>query len=85
MQNQLDAKSLLHSYNLVVSKGNQTDGRYHLDGIQAWSDFDGYTVFLGNQKVTLTLQFHGKYHADYQSVSDFDLFIKQLSKLNHRQ
>lgn len=81
MQNELDIKLALNAFNVITKHGDKQDVNYHYQGLQAWSDFDGYTLQIANNKVTLTIYFHNKYHFDYDSDEELDKFIKVLKKL----
>lgn len=74
MKNRLDSRYMLVVFEKVRQFGKPSDGGYELDGMRATSDFDGYTAFLTDGAVTLTLSFHNQYHCDYanrQQLHDF--------------
>ncbi|MBM7071872.1 DUF3081 family protein [Shewanella sp. 202IG2-18] len=81
MENQIDVKHCLNVFNLVRTHGEKHQSVYSFKGFKAWTDFDGYTCYLQYGNATLTLLFHGKYHFDYSSHHDFDLFMKKISQL----
>lgn len=81
MRNDLDTKQLLHGYNVICTHGSKNEQYFLLNGIKAWSDFDGYSVYLSNGPVTLSIYFHGKYHAEYQKNDELEHFLKQLRRI----
>ena len=81
MENQIDTKLCLKVFNAVCTLGEKRKDTYHYQGFKAWTDFHGYTCYLQYGNAVLTLQFHGKYHFDYPSHHDYELFIKGLSNL----
>ena len=82
MKNSIDLKQCLHIYDKVVSEGEAVDGCYHLNGMKAWTDFDGYNCFLQYPDVTVTLMFHGKYDVQFSSTDSLNKFDKKLISLD---
>jgi hypothetical protein len=85
MSSRLDIKTCLSVFNHVLSRGEKNDDNYIFQGLTAWSDFDGYNCFLSHNNVTLTMMFHGKYHLDYPSRDELNVFedkIKVFSQKN---
>lgn len=81
MRNEIDTKQLLHGYNIICTSGQKNELGHMLGGIKAWTDFDGYSVYLSNGLVTLSVYFHGKYHAEYQKNDELEQFLKQLRRI----
>lgn len=82
MQNQIDHRLLLDAYEKIHLHGKAEQGKHTLEGITAYTDHDGYTVFLEGHNTKLTLEFHNKYHLDYESVRDYDLFMKKIEQIS---
>ena len=82
MQNELDSKFLLRVFEKIRTKGEQTKDGHRLEGVTAFSDFDGYTVFLQDAKVKMSFGFHNTYHFDYESSSDYADFEKKLKYID---
>jgi hypothetical protein len=82
MQNELDSKFLLRVFDKITNHGDKTDDGHRLDGVTAFSDFDGYTVFLQDAKVKMSFGFHNTYHFDYDSSQDFADFEKKLKNID---
>lgn len=69
----------LYAFNRVVSNGDRREGKFYLDDLAAWHDFDGYTCYLQYQDMTLSLYFHGRFSFDYvneQTLKDFNRLIE---------
>ena len=81
MKNELDSKFILQVFELIRSKGQPQEDYFVLDGIQASSDFDGYTLFLKDALVELSFGFHNQYHLNYQKEQHLEQFIKKLQAL----
>jgi len=82
MRNEIDHKLLLDAYEKIHTHGKAEQGRHTLDGITVYTDHDGYTVFFEGHKTTLTLEFHNKYHLDYENSRDYDLFMKKIEQIS---
>ncbi|MGO1247330.1 MAG: DUF3081 family protein [Oceanisphaera sp.] len=67
MQNELDNMVVLEVFDKIRRFGEPYQEGHRLDGIIASSDFDGYTVVLSGNEVTLQLNFHQSYEFDYSS------------------
>ncbi|PKG76634.1 DUF3081 domain-containing protein [Shewanella sp. GutCb] len=68
----------LFVFNHVLSKGKKHDDKYHLDGLTAWHDIDGYTCYLGYRDLVMTLMFHGRFSYEYQDrivYNDFNSLV----------
>jgi hypothetical protein len=82
MQNELDSKFLLRVFDKIRNHGEQTSDGHRLEGVIAFSDFDGYTVFLQDAKVKMSFGFHNTYHFDYEAKQDFADFEKKLKSID---
>ena len=82
MRNELDNKFVLRVFDKIRQFGTKDDERYRLNGITAFTDMDGYTLFVEDPKVKLQYGFHNQYHYDYDSQSDVDSFEKKLKEID---
>ena len=46
MKNELDSKFLLQVFDKIRQHGDKEDEQYKLMGITAFTDYDGYTLFI---------------------------------------
>ena len=46
MKNELEHKLILTAYDVIRQHGQKTDIGHCLDGITAYTDFDGYTLYF---------------------------------------
>lgn len=81
MKNDLDSKFLLRVFDNITQHGKNENGQHVLDGVKAYTDFDGYTVYIEDALVKLSFGFHNQYHFDYEKQSDFDAFEKKLKNI----
>ncbi|MGB3726093.1 MAG: DUF3081 family protein [Glaciecola sp.] len=81
MKNEMDSKFLLASFEKIRQHGQNDNGQYSLDGVIAYTDFDGYTLFLEDALVKLSFGFHNQYHFDYESQAHFQAFEKKLQNI----
>jgi len=81
INNTLTNRDFLSLFNLILSKGIKIESTYELSGIQAWSDFDGYTCWLSYKDLTITLLFHSKFDVDFEKKETFEEFYKKANSL----
>ncbi|WP_218352536.1 DUF3081 family protein [Alteromonas lipotrueiana] len=82
MRNELDNKFLLQVFDKIRQFGEKKDDRYLLNGITAFTDMDGYTLYVEDPKVKLQYGFHNQYHYDYESKDDIESFEKKLKEID---
>ncbi|NSY33285.1 DUF3081 domain-containing protein [Pseudoalteromonas sp. JC28] len=78
MKNELDSKFLLTVFEHIQKHGEVTEEGKRYEGIVAYSDPDGYTIYLQGSGVLLRSGFHNTYHLDYEQDKHKDDFIKKL-------
>lgn len=84
MKNELDQRLVLKVFEKVRQHGEKTPQGHQLEGMHAYTDFDGYTAFLAYQEVVLTLGFHNQYQFDYPNRHQLELFMNKIKQLNSR-
>lgn len=85
MKNELDSRFILSVFEKVRQHGEKVDDAYVLDGVKAYTDLDGYTVYLEDAYVCLRFGFHNQYHFDYEKseqLENFELKLKAISKMD---
>jgi len=82
MKNDLDSKFLLQVFDKIRQHGEKTDSQYVLQGITAYTDLDGYTLFIEDANVKLRFGFHNQYHFDYETSNQLDMFEKKLRHID---
>ncbi|MEZ9232256.1 DUF3081 family protein [Vibrio amylolyticus] len=58
-KHRLVTRDFLRIFDLVSTRGINTEGVRELSGIRAWHDYDGYTCWLSYKDLDVTLMFHG--------------------------
>lgn len=81
MKNEIDHRLVLDAFEKIHQHGKAEQGKHVLEGITGYTDYDGYTVFLEGHNVKMRLEFHNKYHLDYESERDAELFLKKLKQI----
>ncbi|MGR5445201.1 DUF3081 domain-containing protein [Vibrio jasicida] len=81
MKNELDATKVLQAYECVMTNGTPTEFGKMYEGVEAYSDYDGYNVFLRGNGVELTVGFHNTYHLEYDQEHLKDSFLKKVAML----
>jgi hypothetical protein len=82
LKNNIDSKFLLSVFEKIRQYGESKDNAYHLGGVKAFTDFDGYTVYMEDATVKLSFGFHNQYHFDYDNQAQFDAFEKKLQNID---
>ena len=82
MKNEIDSKQILRVYEKIRENGEAINGQHQLGGLNAFTDFDGYTVFIEDAFVKLRFGFHNQYHFDYESAEHLMQFEKKLSAID---
>ncbi|MFY8327434.1 DUF3081 domain-containing protein [Pseudoalteromonas sp. ZZD1] len=81
MKNEIDGKQILAVYERIIQLGKNTDDGKHYMGLTAFSDIDGYTIYLKGSGVLLRFGFHNTYHLGYEHDKHKDDFLKKLSNI----
>ncbi|WP_144391830.1 DUF3081 family protein [Pleionea sediminis] len=82
MKNQLDIHKTLKIFQTIIKHGSKIDNKHRLNGVFADSDFDGYTIVLTDEKVTLTVFFHNKYQIDSPNKLAEQEFFQKLDAIH---
>ncbi|WP_100643179.1 DUF3081 domain-containing protein [Alteromonas facilis] len=81
MKNEIDSRFVLSVFEKIKQHGEQADDAYLLDGVKAYTDFDGYTVFIEDALVKLRFGFHNQYHFDYEKSEHMEDFERKLKHI----
>ena len=82
MKNELESKFLLQVFDKIRQSGEKKDDKYLLNGIVAFTDHDGYTLFIEDAKVKLQFGFHNQYRFDYPSQDAYEQVEKKLKEID---
>ncbi len=82
MKNELSSKFVLSVFEKIRQHGQKDDQEYRLNGVKAYSDFDGYTVFIEDALVQLRFGFHNQYHFEYEKEQHLEQFVKKLQEID---
>lgn len=82
MKNEIDSKFILRVFETIRLKGEKKGDSYFLEGIEASTDFDGYTLFLKDALVELSFGFHNQYHFNYEKEEHSEQFIRKLQAID---
>ncbi|MCC5879974.1 MAG: DUF3081 family protein [Idiomarina sp.] len=82
MKNELDTRQILNIFEKIREHGEHKDERHVLEGISAFTDHDGYTVYLEGHHTKLATGFHNTYRLDYERQSDAEQFLKKLKYID---
>lgn len=84
MRNELDSKFILAVFDKITQHGENDNGVRMLDGVKAYTDHDGYTVFLEDALVQLRFGFHNQYTYEYEKAEHLEQFEKKLHNIEKK-
>ncbi len=79
-EGKVDVRLALRAYQAVLDRGDRCDGVYHLGELTAETDFDGYTVTIGDGRVTVRVLFHSRVDIDAPSGKALEDFVSRLER-----
>lgn len=85
MDTAIDIKQILRVINKITRFGQKVGNQFRLGDLSAETDFDGYTVTLADQTVSLAVYFHNKHHLSCKRGIDFDNFLSKVQRLDKKQ
>lgn len=83
MKNEVDSHFILKVFEKIRQHGNKQEDGYHLGGVKASTDFDGYTVYIEDALVKLSFGFHNQYHYDYAQTEHAEAFERKLKAIDN--
>ncbi|MGR5092860.1 DUF3081 domain-containing protein [Vibrio maritimus] len=81
MKNELDPNKVLKAYDNIMSNGTATELGKIYEGVEAYSDYDGYNVYMRGNGVELSIGFHNTYHLEYDQEHLRDSFLRKVAML----
>lgn len=85
MNEKVNVRQALRVFDLITRNGKRQGGEYLLNGLSASSGFDGYTVTLRNNYVTLDIFFHNKFSFQFSNKKEKMLFMDKLSAIDSKK
>lgn len=85
MEKKLDIKQALRVFSKISEYGQRVEGEYRLNGMWATTDFDGYTVILRDEAVTLHIFFHNTHKFTYKRRVELENFVARLAEIDRLQ
>lgn len=82
MDHKIDPQKALIVFDKITRFGEKRGERYHLSGLQAQQSFDGYSVTLSDEKVSLTINFHNTFQLDAPDNIALETFISKLDNIH---
>ncbi|MEP1445461.1 MAG: DUF3081 domain-containing protein [Paraglaciecola sp.] len=82
MKNDIDSKFVLSVFEKMRQHGEKQQESYILGGLKAFTDFDGYTLFIEDALVHLRFGFHNQYDFEYAKEEHFEQFIKKMTTID---
>ena len=74
----IDTHLAVEVFQTIRKHGEKRDGEFHYGGLSGSTDFDGYTMFLRDQNVELTVFFKHRFSLVYSKSEDLDVFKRKI-------
>lgn len=81
MKNDIETKEILSVYEHIIQHGEACEDGKHYQGVTAFSDIGGYTIYLKGSGVQLRFGFHNTYHLDYEHDKHKGDFLKKIENI----
>jgi hypothetical protein len=85
MSEKVNIKKALHAFNRIITEGYRNGDEYSLNGLTAYTDFDGYTITIRNDYVRLDIFFHNKFSFDYTNSKERMLFLEKIDIMDRKK
>lgn len=77
----IDVRQALLAFQKLVDLGSKEGEVYQLGKLKGHTDYDGYTVFLSDDHVSLEVHFHNRYKIDFPDRPALDAFIRSINEI----
>lgn len=81
MKNKVDINKALIAFDVIRNQGVKNTNGFEFEGINAESDFDGYTLIMNDKLSTLTIFFHNKYELVGPDNKAMERLIKNIEHI----
>ncbi len=81
MEEKVNVKSALRVFSRITSEGERVGDEYVLNGLRAYSDYDGYTITICNDYASLDIFFHNKFSFKFSNRKEKIAFLEKLNNL----
>ncbi len=79
---EVNIKKSLSVFNTITSLGQKNGNEYQYNGLTAKSDFDGYTIVIKNDYVSLTIFFHNKFSLEATNNKEKLSFLEKIEQIH---
>ena len=81
VEHKIESKKFLELYEKIKQKGDKTDLGHKLQRLEAYTDFDGYSIYITDGIVTVKIAFHNTHNMDFQTQLQLDEFFEKVNKV----
>lgn len=82
MEEKVNVRKALRVFQIIITDGKRTGDEYHLNGLTAYTDFDGCTATIRNDYVRLDIFFHNKISFTYSNRKEKMLFLEKINAMD---
>ena len=84
MESKVDAQQLLSAFQKIRDNGQKTEQGFELEGVEAISSADGYSVVLKDGHATLYLNFHNTFNFDSDTQDHSEALLRQIESIDRQ-
>lgn len=81
MNHLINPKDVVKAYQIIRDKGEKDPNGYNYKGLFAENDLDGYTVFVTDGQVNMTVYYHYKYNLEYSDNAMLERFKLKINEV----
>jgi len=85
METNINVRQALRVFQKVLDHGTRKGEATTYKRLDASTSYDGYTVILNDECVTLTIFFHNKFSLDYTSKRALYAFLGKLEEVDRQR
>ncbi len=82
MDDKIDIKKILRVFDIMVTEGEKVGDEYRLNGLSAIVGFDGYTITIRNEYVSLDVFFHNAFTFNSSDQKQKLLFLERVDAID---
>lgn len=82
MEQSFNVAQALNVIAKIIEFGEKSGQEHFYLGLYADQGFDGYRITLRDELVSVTIEFHNKFHIDYPNHKALELFIAKIQRID---
>ncbi len=84
MEHKFDIQMVLSAFEKIRENGQKTEGGFELEGVEAISSVDGYSIVMKDGHATLYVNFHNTHKFDSDTPEHAEALMHQIEEIDRR-